>query len=88
MIAKHPGRCIACADPIKPGDHIDLIDTVTLNRWPDEMVKTKTRWRHTACSRGHTDFDLRVYDEAVLDDPADHGTLCPECFTYHRGECA
>lgn len=87
MKAKHPGPCTACGGRIHPGDDIEPGTTETIADDHGFNRATPAGWQHTSCGsldRGQTS----LLDATAIADPTEAGDLCPECFTYHRGECA
>lgn len=89
MKAQHPGPCQTCGGRIHPGDDIEPSrDTDTIRDEHHGYNRAiPTGWQHATCAsvdRGQTS----LLDAALIADPTEAGALCPECFTYHRGDCA
>ena len=89
MKAQHPGPCAACGGRIHPGDEIEPSrETTTVSDGSHRVTTTVSAgWQHATCaSLEHGQTNL--LDATLIADPTEAGALCPECFTYHRGECA
>lgn len=86
--AQHPGTCTRCHHPIDIGDYIEPGTTVRLVDFAGRLRRTNvTGWQHVTCKHyGRRHIDLPEHPELL--EPTTFGTLCPACFTYHRGECA
>lgn len=81
MLAKFPGVC-SCGRSIIPGE--------------DDVVKAGEHWVHSSCATGVTESNTGADhwpDRQEHEQPSyriagkRRASLCPECFTEHRGEC-